>query len=196
MFPKKLNAAFDRPFELKFGVIFADDVPLAVEGLSGWQKKLCGFFEMKDSGPKYVDERRDVFVPPESAKRLLCFQESRRRPAHGHVHIAIVGDPSAYPSHHGVRGLNHVGGGQAARQFASDPKSVDREQFLQSLKQAGGGVRMLGLQMLGMRFEFLDAGVGVAFERLRHYPAGACSSAESPQVDGQGIARRPRRHAG
>ena len=31
---------------------------------------------------------------------------------------------------------------------------------------------MLRLQMLGMRFEFLAAGIGVPFERLSHYPAG------------------------
>ena len=89
-------------------------------------------------------------MTPESAKRLLCFQETRRSPAHGHFHVAIVGDPSAHPSHHGVRGLDHVGGGPATRQFSSCAKPVDRKQFLQSLKQAGSGVRMLGLEVLGM----------------------------------------------
>ena len=88
-----------------------------------------------------MDESRNVFIPPEPTKRLLCFQETRRCPAHGHVHVAIVGDPSAHPPHHGVRGLDYVGGGQTAREFPGHAESVDREQLLQALEQTGGGIQ-------------------------------------------------------
>ena len=108
----------------------------------------------------------------QSAKRFFCLQESRSGPAHGHLHIAIVCDSSAHPSYHGVRRLNDVGGGQATRQFPGYAKPVDGEQFFQSFEQAGSRIWMLRLEMLGMGFEFLDAGLGVAFERLDHYTAG------------------------
>ena len=66
--------------------------------MSRWQLKVSAdgrndyalFLVLKDSRPKSVDERWNVFMPPESAKRLLRFQETRRCPAHGHVHVAIV----------------------------------------------------------------------------------------------------------
>ena len=45
-----------------------------------------------------------------------------------------------------------------SRYGAGHTKSVDCEKLLQSFKQAGSGIRMLRLQMLGMHFEFLDAG--------------------------------------
>ena len=82
----------------------------------------------------------------------------------------MVGDPSAHASHHGVRGLDHVGGGQGMGQFSSHAKSSNREQLPQPFKRPVSGVRLLSLELLGMRFAFLD--VGVPFERLGHCPAG------------------------
>ena len=80
---------------------------------------------LKDSRPKSVDERWNVFMPAESAKRLLRFQETRRCPAHGHGDIAVVCDSATHTSDHRVRGLDHVGGGQAARQLSGHTKSVE-----------------------------------------------------------------------
>ena len=110
-------------------------------------------------------------MPPESAKRLFCFQETRRCPTHGHDDIAVVCNSATHTSDHRVRRFDHIGGGQAARQLSGHTKSVDCEQLLQSFKQAGSGIRMLRLQMFGVRFEFLDADIGVPFERLGDYPA-------------------------
>ena len=114
-----------------------------------------------------------MFLCPRSLRN--AFSASRKPAAaqqHGHGDIAVVCDSATHTSDHRVRRFDHIGGGQAARQLSGHTKSVDCEQLLQSFKQAGSGIRMLRLQMLGMRFEFLDAGIGVPFERLSHYPAG------------------------
>ena len=49
---------------------------------TGGSKDYALFLVLKHSRPKSVDERWNVFMPPESAKRLLCFQETRRCPSH------------------------------------------------------------------------------------------------------------------
>ena len=74
-----------------------------------------------------------------------------------------------------------------SRYGAGHTKSVDCEQLLQSFKQAGSGIRMLRLQMLGMHFEFLDAGTHeprvhcviwyraiVTHEQTKKYPVNSC----------------------
>ena len=50
-----------------------------------------------------MDKCWNVFMPRESAKRFLRFQETRRRPAHDHVHVAIVGYLRAYDSVNAAR---------------------------------------------------------------------------------------------
>ena len=78
-----------------------------------------------------------MLVTTQSAKRLLCFQETRGGPAHGHMRIPVVCDTSAHTADHGVRRFDHVGGGQTTRQFPSHAKPVDREQFLEPFEQTG-----------------------------------------------------------
>ena len=119
-----------------------------------------------------MDECRDAFATTQSAKRFFGFQESRSRPAQRHLHIAIASHAAADPPDHGIRGLDDVGRRQATRQLAGHAKAVDREQLLEPFEQAGGGIGMLGLEVFGVRFELLDAGIGVALERLSHHPAG------------------------
>ena len=58
--------------------------------MSRWQLKvragdsngLCDLLVFKDSRPKCVDKCWNFFVPRGSAKRLLCFQDTRRRRTH------------------------------------------------------------------------------------------------------------------
>ena len=116
---------------------------------------------MNGNRPHHADECCDILVTTQSAKRFLGFQESGSCPAHGLGNIAIVCDSATHTSDHRVRGFDHVGGRQAARQLPGHAKPVDREQLLQSFKQATSRIRMLRMQMLGMGFEFLDTGVGI-----------------------------------